>query len=82
MALNINWAVPEGVNVGHVLQAGFAMMDGIQLRRLRSPRPGSQHHAGRLRGCADAPTPVGRVSSIGAVVSAVLTCQELASRRC
>lgn len=37
MALNINWAVPEGVNVGHVLQAGFAMMDGIQLRRLRSP---------------------------------------------
>ena len=37
MALNINWAVPEGVNVGHVLQAGFSMMDGLQLRLLRSP---------------------------------------------
>ena len=37
MALNINWAVPEGVNVEHVLQAGFSMMDGLQLRWLRSP---------------------------------------------
>lgn len=36
-ALNINWAVPDGVNVEHVLQAGFSMMDGIQLRWLRSP---------------------------------------------
>lgn len=37
MALNINWAVPEGVNVEHVLQAGFSMMDGLQLRWLRTP---------------------------------------------
>lgn len=37
VALNINWAVPEGVNVEHVLQAGFSMMDGLQLRWLRSP---------------------------------------------
>ena len=37
MALNINWAVPEGVNVEHVLQAGFSMMDGLQLRWLRAP---------------------------------------------
>ena len=37
MALNINWAVPEDVNVEHVLQAGFSMMDGLQLRWLRSP---------------------------------------------
>ena len=37
MALNINWAVPEDVNVEHVLQAGFSMMDGLQLRWLRAP---------------------------------------------
>lgn len=37
MALNINWAVPEDVNIEHLLQSGFAMMDGIQLRWLRSP---------------------------------------------
>ncbi|MBT1175024.1 TetR/AcrR family transcriptional regulator [Bifidobacterium sp. LC6] len=36
-ALNINWSVPDGVNVEHVLQAGLSMMDGIQLRWLRSP---------------------------------------------
>ncbi|PJM78736.1 TetR/AcrR family transcriptional regulator [Bifidobacterium scaligerum] len=36
-ALNINWCVPGGVNVEHVLQAGFSMMDGIQLRWLRTP---------------------------------------------
>ena len=37
MALNINWAVPEDVNIEHLLQSGFAMMDAIQLRWLRSP---------------------------------------------
>lgn len=36
-ALNIRWAVPDGVNVEHVLQAGLSMMDGVQLRWLRSP---------------------------------------------
>ena len=36
-ALNINWSVPDGANVEHVLQAGLSMMDGIQLRWLRSP---------------------------------------------
>ncbi|WP_125979923.1 TetR/AcrR family transcriptional regulator [Bifidobacterium goeldii] len=36
-AMNINWQVPDGVNVQHVLQAGFSMMDGLQLRWLRSP---------------------------------------------
>ncbi|MBT1164214.1 TetR/AcrR family transcriptional regulator [Bifidobacterium felsineum] len=36
-AQNINWSVPNGVNVEHVLQAAFSMMDGIQLRWLRSP---------------------------------------------
>ncbi|MFR2856705.1 MAG: hypothetical protein ACLTB3_00005, partial [Bifidobacterium scardovii] len=29
-ALNINWSVPDGANVEHVLQAGLSMMDGIQ----------------------------------------------------
>ena len=36
-ALNINWSVPDGANVEHVLQAGLSMMDGIQLRWLRKP---------------------------------------------
>ncbi|KFI91932.1 transcriptional regulator [Bifidobacterium saguini DSM 23967] len=36
-AQNINWFVPDNVNVEHILQASFAMMDGIQLRWLRSP---------------------------------------------
>lgn len=36
-AMNINWQVPDGISVQHVLQAGFSMMDGIQLRWLRSP---------------------------------------------
>ncbi|NMM93820.1 AcrR family transcriptional regulator [Bifidobacterium sp. DSM 109957] len=37
MALNIRWHVPGGVDAERVLQAGFAMMDGIQLRWLRTP---------------------------------------------
>ncbi|NEG55881.1 TetR/AcrR family transcriptional regulator [Bifidobacterium platyrrhinorum] len=36
-AMNINWSVPDGVDVEHVLQAGLSMMDGLQLRWLRSP---------------------------------------------
>lgn len=36
-ATNINWHVPDGVNIKHVLQAGFSMMDGLQLRWLRTP---------------------------------------------
>ena len=36
-ALNINWTVPEGVDVERLMKAGFAMMDGIQLRWLRTP---------------------------------------------
>ncbi|MBW3089451.1 TetR/AcrR family transcriptional regulator [Bifidobacterium miconisargentati] len=36
-AMNINWCVPDGVSVEHVLQAGFSMMDGLQLRWLRTP---------------------------------------------
>ena len=36
-SVNVNLSVPEGVNVGHVLQAGFSMMDGLQLRWLRAP---------------------------------------------
>ncbi|RSX58722.1 TetR/AcrR family transcriptional regulator [Bifidobacterium samirii] len=36
-ALNINWNVPDGVDVEKLLRAGFAMMDGIQLRWLRTP---------------------------------------------
>ncbi len=70
MALNINWAVPEGVNVEHVLQAGFSMMDGLQLRWLRAPGQ-DLRHVGRLRGCADAPAPVGRVSLSVAVAAAI-----------
>ena len=74
MALNINWAVPEGVNVEHVLQAGFSMMDGPSAAGLAAhPRPKSQYHVGRLRGRADAPAPVGRVSlSTLAAVAAVI----------
>ncbi|KAB7789134.1 TetR/AcrR family transcriptional regulator [Bifidobacterium cebidarum] len=36
-AQNINWIMPDNVNVEHILQASLAMMDGIQLRWLRSP---------------------------------------------
>ena len=36
-ALNINWAVPDGVDVAALLRSGFAMMDGVQLRWLRTP---------------------------------------------
>ena len=36
-ALNIRWRVPEGVNTRRLLNAGFAMMDGVQLRWLRTP---------------------------------------------
>ncbi len=59
MALNIKLGRAEGVNVEHVLQAGFSMMDGLQLRWLPRPRTRPQCHVGRLRGRADAPAPVG-----------------------
>ena len=36
-ALNIRWQVPEGVDTRRLLNAGFAMMDGVQLRWLRTP---------------------------------------------
>ena len=36
-ALNIRWRVPEGVDPRRLLNAGFAMMDGVQLRWLRTP---------------------------------------------
>ena len=36
-ALNIRWRVPEGVDTRRLLNAGFAMMDGVQLRWLRTP---------------------------------------------
>ncbi|WEV53358.1 TetR/AcrR family transcriptional regulator [Bifidobacterium sp. ESL0798] len=35
--LQIPWHVPENTNIEHLLQAGFSMMDGIQLRWLRAP---------------------------------------------
>ncbi|WEV66172.1 MULTISPECIES: TetR/AcrR family transcriptional regulator [unclassified Bifidobacterium] len=35
--LRIPWYVPVGTNIEHLLQAGFSMMDGIQLRWLRAP---------------------------------------------
>ncbi len=37
VAENIRWHVPEGVDAEQVLRAGFAMMDGVQLRWLRKP---------------------------------------------
>lgn len=37
VALNIRWQVPDGTDVRRLLTAGFAMMDGIQLRWLREP---------------------------------------------
>ena len=37
VARNIRWHVPEGVDTEQVLRAGFAMMDGVQLRWLRKP---------------------------------------------
>ena len=37
VARNIRWHVPEGVDAEQVLRAGFAMMDGVQLRWLRKP---------------------------------------------
>ncbi len=73
MALNINWAVPEGVNVEHVLQAGFSMMDGLQLRWLRAP---GQDLNAMWADCEDVLMPlppVGRVSlSTLAAVAAVI----------
>ncbi|WEV69729.1 TetR/AcrR family transcriptional regulator [Bifidobacterium sp. ESL0775] len=35
--VRIPWYVPESTNIEHLLQAGFSMMDGIQLRWLRAP---------------------------------------------
>lgn len=35
--LKVPWAVPDGVNIELLLNAGFSMMDGIQLRWLRNP---------------------------------------------
>ena len=37
VARNIRWHVPAGVDAEHTLRAGFAMMDGVQLRWLRKP---------------------------------------------
>ena len=37
VAENIRWHVPKGVDAEQVLRAGFAMMDGVQLRWLRKP---------------------------------------------
>ncbi|MGR6875539.1 TetR family transcriptional regulator [Bifidobacterium angulatum] len=37
VARNIRWRVPAGVDAEQMLRAGFAMMDGIQLRWLRKP---------------------------------------------
>ena len=54
-ALNINWRVPDGVNVEHLLQAGFSMMDGLQLRWLRSP---GRNLAAMWADCEDALMPL------------------------
>ncbi|WEV63677.1 helix-turn-helix domain-containing protein [Bifidobacterium sp. ESL0732] len=35
--LQIPWYVPQSTNIGALLQAGFSMMDGLQLRWLRAP---------------------------------------------
>ncbi|WEV46340.1 TetR/AcrR family transcriptional regulator [Bifidobacterium sp. ESL0690] len=35
--LQIPWYVPQSTNIGALLEAGFSMMDGIQLRWLRAP---------------------------------------------
>ena len=37
VARNIRWHVPTGVDAERTLRAGFAMMDGVQLRWLRKP---------------------------------------------
>ncbi|MBW3095484.1 TetR/AcrR family transcriptional regulator [Bifidobacterium sp. 64T4] len=37
VAANIRWHVPEGVDAERLLRVGFAMMDGVQLRWLRTP---------------------------------------------
>ena len=47
MALNINWAVPEGVNVEHVLQAGFSMMDAFSCAGCAPPAKISITMSGR-----------------------------------
>lgn len=36
-AMNVRWALPEGTDLRPLLQAGYSMMDGIQLRWLRTP---------------------------------------------
>ncbi|MBT1177078.1 TetR/AcrR family transcriptional regulator [Bifidobacterium callimiconis] len=36
-SMKIDWAVPDGVDPADVLLAGFSMMDGAQLRWLRTP---------------------------------------------
>ena len=47
-ALNIRWCTPEGVDTRRLLNAGFAMMDGVQLRWLHA-RPRSERHVGGMR---------------------------------
>ncbi|WEV63675.1 helix-turn-helix domain-containing protein [Bifidobacterium sp. ESL0732] len=37
VTLKTKWVVPEGIDIKDFVQAGFSMMDGIQLRWLRSP---------------------------------------------
>lgn len=37
VALQTKWVVPKGINIRYLIEAGFSMMDGIQLRWLRSP---------------------------------------------
>lgn len=37
VTLKTKWVVPEGIDIKSFVQAGFSMMDGIQLRWLRSP---------------------------------------------
>lgn len=37
LMLQVPWVIPDGADVRRLLSAGFSMMDGIQLRWLRSP---------------------------------------------
>lgn len=36
-ALNVHWSLPDGVDARRLFEAGFSMMDGLQLRWLREP---------------------------------------------
>lgn len=70
-ALNIRWRAPEGVDTRRLLNAGFAMMDGVQLRWLRTP---GQDLNAMWAECEDAlfPCPCGRATADPPILKHIL----------